>query len=162
MGNKFEIKKSIIDGKGAFAIKSIRRGELICRMDGEKIFIPELKRRYKTGRERLSDPLQVGEKSYIDLYEPYVFINHSCGPNAAVVKFNELVAIKDIDVGKEGSWQDYDEWFIECKCQSPSCRKKIGEFYLLPKDIQKENIEHGNVRDFIAKKYIRGVMGNKL
>ena len=152
MGNKFGIRESIIEGKGAFAIKPIKKGELICYMNGEEISVSELKRRYEKGEERLSDPLQAEEEMYIDLYEPYIYINHSCDPNAAVVKFNELISVRDIKVGQEitydysltewsneESWQDYNDWFIECKCGSPSCRKRIGEFYLLPKNIQEKN-----------------------
>ena len=166
MGNKIKIKESVIDGKGIFAVKPIRKGELICYMNGEEISISELKKRYEKGEERLSDPLQVGEKTYIDLYEPYVYINHSCSPNSAVMKFNELVAIEDIKAEQEimydysltewsdeESWQDYDDWFIKCKCRSSLCRNKIEEFYLLPKDIQEKCIKQGNVRNFIVKRY---------
>lgn len=169
MKSKFEIKKSIIDGKGAFAIESIKKGEIICYMNGEEISISELKRRYEKGEEKSSDPLQVGDDRYIDLDEPYLYFNHSCDPNAVIIRFNELVAIKDIEVGQEiiydysltewseeESWRDYEDWVIECKCQSPLCRKRIVEFPFLPKDIQGKNIERGNVRNFIVKKYKEG------
>jgi len=82
MENKFRIGESQIDGKGAFAIRPIKKGELICRMKGEEISISELKKRYETGRERFCDPLQVRESQYLGLFEPYVYINHSCESNA--------------------------------------------------------------------------------
>jgi uncharacterized protein len=165
-GNKFEVKESQIEGKGAFAIVPIKKSELICFMDGEEISVSELDERYKKGQERLSDPLQVDGKMYIDLFEPYVLINHSCDPNAVIIERNELIALRDIEIGEEitydysltewsdnDSWQDYGEWFMECKCGSPLCRKKIGEFYLLPEDLKVKYIELGYVRDFIMEKF---------
>ena len=76
MGKIFEVRKSRIDHNGLFATVPIRQGELICRMEGEEISIPELKRRYASGCERLTDPLQVREDRYIDLDEPFVYLNH--------------------------------------------------------------------------------------
>lgn len=168
MGDKFEIRKSQIDGKGVFGVKLIKKGELICCMNGEEISIPELKIKYEKGNERLSDLLRVGNKKYLDLYEPYIYVNHSCDPNATIVRFNELTAIKDIDAGQEitydysltewsddESWRDYDEWFIECKCKSSSCRKQIREFRFLPKYIQEKCTKQRYVQDHIVRKYKR-------
>lgn len=161
-----KIRKSRIDGKGVFAVKPIKKGELICYMNGEEISISELKRRYKEGKERLSDPLQVRGSKYIDLYEPYVYINHSCDPNATIVGFNELIAVKNIKAGQEitfdysltewsddKSWRGYNEWFIECKCKSLLCRKRIGEFRFLSKHIQEKCIKQRYVQDYIVRKY---------
>lgn len=166
MGNKFEIRKSQIDGRGIFAVEPIRKGELICCMKGEKISISELKSRYKTKKERPSDPLQVSEHTYLDLDEPYVYINHSCDPNAVVVRFSELITVKDIRAGEEitidysltewsddEDWKGDDDWSIECNCQSPSCRKVIREFRFLPKHIQKKCIRQMIVQDHIIRKY---------
>lgn len=166
MGNRFEVGPSRIEGKGAFAIEPIKKGQLICRMEGEEISIPELKRRYKSGAERSCDPLQVRESRYLDLSEPYIFINHLCGPNAAIIRFNELVAVKDIAVGEEitydysltdwpdyEAWDNYGDWFMECVCNSRLCRKKIEEWPFLPKHIQEKAIRLGVVQDYILRKF---------
>ena len=163
---KFEIKKSPIDGRGCIAVKPIKAGELICIMDGEEIFIPELKKRYETGRERLSDPLQVSEKNYLDLYEPYVFINHSCDPNAAVTRRNTLVALRDVAIGEEiaydysatewsnhENWQGYDDWVMDCNCGKAVCRRRIREFCFLPVSLQGKYVSRGWCTDFIVEKY---------
>lgn len=73
MESKFEIKKSKIEGKGMFAIKPLQKGELICRMKGEKISISELDKRFKNGTERLTDPLQIKELKYLDIDKPYIY-----------------------------------------------------------------------------------------
>jgi len=164
--NKFEINKSKIDGNGALALKPIKKGELICRMRGEEISISELKKRHEIGRERLCDPLQVRESRFLDLFEPYVYINHSCESNAAIVKFNELIAIKDIGIGEEitydyslTEWSNdksrlgHDDWSMECNCKSPLCRGKIREFRFLPKNIQEKYVKQRLVQDHIIRKY---------
>lgn len=127
----------------------------------------ELKRRHEKGEERLSDPLQVGPKRYIDMQDPYMRANHSCDPNAAIMGFNELTALKDIQVGQEiaydyslTEWQDEKfwgthDWSFTCKCATSLCRGKIDNFYLLPLAIQKKHIDQGHVRDFIVEKFKR-------
>lgn len=166
MKYKFEIKGSPIEGRGAFATELIKKGELICVMSGEEMSITELKRRYAEGVERSTDPLQITDEKYIDLDEPFVLINHSCEPNATLSKKNDLVAIKDIQKGEEitydyslsewsdaHQWEGYEDWFFECRCGSPHCRKIISEFYAMPLAIQEDKIKQGYVRDFIVEKF---------
>ncbi len=166
MKRKFVIKRSRINGKGAFAAVAIKKGETICRMAGEEISIAELQRRFESGEERSTDPLQVGASRYLDLDKPFVFINHSCDPNATIVDFNTLVAIRDIRIGEEitydysltewsddRSWPGYDDWEMACACGSAACRKKIVEFRFLPKRLQKVFVQKKRVQDHILMKY---------
>ncbi len=166
MKNKFAIKKSQIQGLGAFATQIIKKGELIYKVRGESISIEELKKRYKKGTERSSDPLQIKESRYLDLYKPYVYMNHSCNPNSAIVKLNDLIAIKNIPTGKEitydysltdwsedKDWPGYADWVMRCKCNSSVCRQKIREFRFLHKHIQKKCIKQDMVPDYIVRKY---------
>lgn len=135
-------------------------------MEGEEISISELKTRYESGKERVSDPLQITEKTYLDLFEPYIYGNHSCNPNSTIKGRNELIAIKDIakdeeitydysltEWSDENSWQNYNEWSMECLCGYSQCRKIITEFNLLPKELQIKSINNKNVRDFIVDKF---------
>ncbi len=164
MGLKFKIKKSKIEGKGAFAIKLIKKGELICRMKGEEVSSPELRKRVESGAEKRSDPLQIAHSKYLDLYEPYIFVNHSCDANAIIKNFNNLIALKNIKTGQEitfdyslTEWSDRKfwsgKWSMECSCKSSSCRKVVREFYLLPKNIQKKYVENQLVQNHIIRKY---------
>jgi SET domain-containing protein len=164
MGKKFEIKDSPIDAKGMFAARPIKKGETVCFMDGEKISLSEVKKRYEAGRLRLADPLQIGEEIYLDLYKPYVLVNHSCNPNAEIINKNKLVAIRDIERGREITfdysltewsndfWPGDDRWF-ECHCGSALCRGRIGELRYSPFEFQRKSIERGKVRDFITEKF---------
>ena len=168
MGNKFKVRPSSIEGYGVFATSLIVKRELICRMKGEEISVPELKKRYEKGEERLSDPLQIEEAKYIDLGKPYVLINHSCNPNSAIINKNDLVAIRDIQPEEEISydysatewtdnsfWEGYDEWFMECNCGSSLCRKKIAEFLLLSDNIKENYVRERRVTDYILEKFKR-------
>lgn len=88
-----------------------------------------MRKRYESGEERSTDPLQVGDVSYIDLKDTYVSINHSCEPNSAIVHYNELVALRDIREGEEicydysatdwpndDYWDGYNAWEMVCHC----------------------------------------------
>ena len=92
------IAKSKIKGEGVFASRDIKRGEIICKMRGEKISKKELHKVHHSGRDIVVDPLQIGKSRYINMMRPYVLINHSCDPNAGI-KNDYLVAIKKIKMG---------------------------------------------------------------
>ena len=166
MEELFEVKASPIEGNGGFATRLIKKGEQICLMQGEEISVQELRRRYEAGKERGTDPLQVDRAAYIDMEARYVSINHSCEPNAAVVHWNELVALRDIQRGEEilydysatdwpndEYWGGYDAWVMSCRCGASSCRKLITEWQYLPKEVQENFIRGGMVQDYILKKY---------
>jgi SET domain-containing protein len=173
MNYKFIISRSDIEGRGCFATKPINAGELICVMQGDPLTIPQLREQYRNREEAISDPLQIGNIEYLDLYEPYVFFNHSCEPNSAIIKQHQLVAVKDIQKGDEvtfdysatewtdpsfSEWTDpndpnYRKWEIVCKCGSPSCRKLIDDFGTLPTQLQVIYVKNGWVQDFIINRY---------
>jgi uncharacterized protein len=161
----FYANKSSIQGQGCFAATNIKKGQRICIMKGDPITVKEVIRRYDSGKERYDDPLQVAETTYLDLDHPYPIFNHSCNPNAAIVKKNSLVAIKDIKKDEEITydyslveWTDdsfgaYKRWGMNCRCGSRNCRKVIKHFPLLPKNIQRDRIKRKVVQDFILRKY---------
>ena len=176
MPNRFEIKLarerlrpegSLIEGLGAFARIGFRRGNLICVFKGENISISELKSRYKAGVERISDTLQISERRYLDLDEPFVRINHSCDPNTAIVSEANLVVLRPIDQGEEitfdyslteWTWErfgKYAEWDMPCACGSPSCRGHITQFPFIPLSVKRDYLRKGALPDFIMRKIIK-------
>lgn len=163
----FTIKKSTIQGKGAFAAKPIKKGELICIMRGKRFSMKELETIYREGNKRMGvDPLQVGVRSYILLDDPYNLINHSCDPNVAIQGENKLVAIKNIREGDEIAYdysavewtpQEYPpyytgSWPMLCKCGTKTCREVVGCFNYLPKSLQNKYIKLNAVPEHILKK----------
>ncbi len=86
------------------------------------------------------------------------FLNHSCDPNAKVVKRNKklfIVALCPIPHGVEVVF-DYstilasdDIWKMNCNCGSTYCRKVIKKFNSLPKQLQKKYISQDMVPSYI-------------
>ncbi|MDO8625228.1 MAG: SET domain-containing protein [Candidatus Diapherotrites archaeon] len=167
MDEKIEVRSSRIQGKGVFATADIKRGERICLMRGERMTIPVLKRKYARGTERINDPLQIGDALYLDLDEPYVFINHSCAPNATMIGVSTLVALRNIRRGEEITY-DYSlttwgndaawgkrwagVWWMRCRCGKKNCRGVVREFQRLPEKIRRKYFRNGTVQDFVLAK----------
>lgn len=168
MGNKIKVGKSKIQGRGVVSTRPIKKGEMICRLQGKEITVKQLIRAYKV-KLRDTDPLQVDDAKYIDLDKPYIYINHSCNPNAAIVRYHDLVAIKNIKAGEEitfdysaNEWQDVQSWQawpgywkIKCRCGSAKCRKVITDWAFMPKVWQRKYIKNKWVQDFILRRYNR-------
>lgn len=126
-------------GRGVFATRHIKKGELICRMKGQKISDHELGTTEELGRSIVVDPLQINTSEYLNLYEPYVLINHSCDPNAGLKNIVDLIAIKSIKKGEQILYDYSTTWYdgMECHCGSKKCRKHISDYYSIPKRIRK-------------------------
>ncbi len=164
MVDHIRVNESRIEGAGVVASKNLKKGESVCIMRGEKIDTKELKRRYASGKEKICNTLQIGDKKYIDLAAPYVFINHSCDPNCGVRKKGELFALKDIKKDQEitydystSEWTyekfgKYREWAMECNCGSKKCRGTVGQFPSLEPKMKKYYYRAGALQDFILKK----------
>lgn len=168
MKNKFEVRKSNIEGSGVFATSDYENGAVICEFKGERLTVENLKEKYKSGEERIDDPFQVGADVYLDLCEPYVYFNHSCDPNAGMKGSGTLFAIRPIKKGEEitfdySSTEDTDDkvwginwtekWRIPCKCGAGNCRKEIRVFSLLPEEIRDRYYNKGALMDFIICRY---------
>jgi len=166
MEDKFLVNKSIIEGRGCFAASSIKRGELICFMRGKPLSIAQVIEKYKSGKLRIEDPLQIKEEQYLDLEEPYIFFNHSCCSNATIIGEVKLIAIKDIEKGEEITYDysstewtsdkfgKYKEWTMKCNCGSVFCRKLIKEFPSLSPELQNKYIKNKMVQSFIVNKFM--------
>jgi SET domain-containing protein len=139
----FEIRRSAIQGRGAFALRRIRPGQRIIEYTGERITPDEGDSRYEeTGMGRhhtflftLDDETVVDGKRGGNESR---YINHSCDPNCeAVIEDGHIYiyAKKNIQADTELTY-DYqyerrpdhteeDEQFYACRCGSPNCRGTI-------------------------------------
>ena len=167
MNDCFEIRKSSIEGVGAFATAEIPKGQVICTFQGTRLSIPQLKEKYALGEERSDDPLQIEDSSYLDLDEPYVFFNHSCEPNAGMRGLGTLFALRDIAQSEEitydystTEWSDdvawgvnwAELWRVPCHCGSVTCRGEMSGCYLLPEERKRYYLAQGALMDFIVPK----------
>ena len=88
--------------------------------------------------------LQIGPDLYIGASGGLDdFVNHSCDPNAGVRiegTAAELFAIRDIAAGEEilfdySTTLDEEDFTMDCRCGSPSCRGRVGDGRDLPDDV---------------------------
>jgi uncharacterized protein len=136
------VKKSAIAGKGLYAARRILKGALITRMTGKRVKDTEVDGLIAEKKIKRDNPLQVGAHTYYILDAVAVAANHSCEPNAAVVKVNTLVALRTIEEGEEITYdysctvgRENEGWVMRCRCGSASCRKTIGAWTTLPRKV---------------------------
>ncbi len=138
----YEIRRSKIQGRGGFALRTIRKGQRIDEYLGEHITHEEADRRYddKNGRHHTflfvldDDTVLDARRKGSDAR----YINHSCDPNCESVTDKGHIyirAIKTIRAGEElvydyrFDWQDEfdpdDVRYYRCGCGSKKCRGTI-------------------------------------
>ena len=139
----YEVRKSKIQGRGAFATRRIRPGQKIVEYTGEKITNDEADRRYdEEGMQRHHTFLFTLDDDYcVDgdvRTNKAKLINHSCDPNCeAIIDDGQIwiYALKNIQPGVELAY-DYQyertgdniaelEKFYVCRCGSEKCRGSI-------------------------------------
>ena len=155
---KAEVKDAGKKGKGLFALKNLQKGEEILYFTGKVVEVEDESKYPEHIRDHWH-PIDEKEdkKVYVLPESPWMYMNHSCEPNAGVKNDRHLVAIKDIKKGDEINI-DYstlflDGWEMACKCGSKNCRKMISTFdKLSPKD--QERLKD-YVSSYVRKKYVK-------
>jgi SET domain-containing protein len=133
---KFDVKEQGGKGKGAYANRIIRKGEVIGIHGGIVVHESEIERlKLVVPEEKLNlDHAMYIYPGFLLLHDyengcdPMCFINHSCSPNARVVNGVVMVALRDIPEGEEIGW-DYRqtdnlgrwEYEFKCECGTPGC-----------------------------------------
>ena len=136
--NKVTVRKTKKYGQGVFAKKKIFKGELIAAYDGP-IFTGDYD--YWTDDLYLHT-IQIGPNTWRDSNGIARLINHSCDPNCGIKRLTHIVAMRDIEKGEEITW-DYEMtekhpyWSMRCRCGSKICRKRIGNYENMPKEVRK-------------------------
>jgi len=133
------IKEAANRGSGIFAARDISKDEIITEFNGPFVKIEKMEGIPKEVWDHL---LNVGVNEYIIARDPAARTNHSCDPNAGIIRNVFLVAMRKIAKNEEITF-DYsiitaDNWILECKCGSPSCRKIIGNYMDLPDELKRK------------------------
>jgi len=139
-------------GKGVFANEFITAGTLVITFSGPVV----------TAEEIVDDnySLQISHTQFLTPSgELDDYINHSCSPNCGLIlraQTLHLYAIADIKQNQQITF-DYststnlgDDWTMECCCGETNCRKVIGDFNDLPKNLQEYYLALGVVPEFVA------------
>jgi len=101
---KIYIDKSKLHGKGLFANKNIKKGEIVFIIKGkEKKFLINNKKQAEIAGLNW---VGVGKNLWIDPDKYCIYFNHSCHPNTYLKGKVTVVAKKDIKPGEEISF-DY-------------------------------------------------------
>lgn len=117
-------------GHTVVAREPVAKGELLVVWSGKLVDSAELNDLPAPVKRH---SLQVEEDQYLVSLtdcEPPDYVNHSCSPNAGLSGQIALVAMRDISVGEEITYDyamsdgsPYDEF--SCSCGSPLCRQHV-------------------------------------
>jgi uncharacterized protein len=154
---KTDVRKSTIHGKGLFAKKMIKKGEIVsvkCGhvMDGKMLaqFSD-----FKNSELQIETDLFLAPRSKNERAACMMYLNHSCDPNIGIEGNIIFVAMRNIASGEEltmdyAMFDDAGSYHIRCSCQSKECRKVIngGEW----KNVKLQKKYRGYFSTFIQKK----------
>lgn len=138
----YEVRRSKIQGRGAFALLPIRKGKKIDEYWGQPISHEEADRRYDDNEGRHHTFLFVlDDDTVLDARfggNDARFINHSCDPNCETVIDDGHIWIKAIEAIQPETELAYDyrfEWqdeyepedvrYYACRCGTKKCRGTI-------------------------------------
>ena len=126
---KTRVAPSPIEGKGLFARRRIRKGEVVA-IKGGHVYdartLARVKRRVAASYIQVTDGFFVGAMTGREVRRNKMFINHSCAPNLGIRGQVMFVALRDIRAGEELTY----DWAMEensaartvCRCGAPRCR----------------------------------------
>jgi len=117
-------------GWGAFVTEPIEAGETVAGFGGWVMSSAMLS---DLSHDRQSRSIQIDTDLFLvsaPTPEAGDMLNHSCEPNCGLLGSQLLVAMRDIEVGEELSFDyamcdasDYDEF--TCLCSAPTCREVV-------------------------------------
>ncbi len=116
-----EVRESLIEGKGVFALRDFKKGERVLEWGERKVLTDEEFAAMSEDERRRYTSLVNGK--HLLSGEPMRYVNHSCNPNTKAEDDGD-VAIRDIAAGEEitSSYSDFGEENIKCNCGAPNCQ----------------------------------------
>ena len=118
------VKKSKIEGKGVFADRDFKKGEIVLiwhpksltKFEFDNLSDSESKYRHKEG------------DSYSIMQPPERYVNHSCDPNTMPDDSSDI-AIRDIKQGEEitSDYSGLSNPNFVCNCASDKCKGSFAE-----------------------------------
>jgi len=151
--------KPVRNGVGIVALKSFRQGSLICEIKGKIIAAKTVWRYWDTAPRLAENCFRYDAGRYLNPEgEIGQFANHSCSPNAGIVKKGHrllLNALSPIAPGDEIT-HDYstllgtdDVWKMRCNCGAAGCRRRVRNIGSLPALLIAEYRRLGIIPSFI-------------
>jgi SET domain-containing protein len=135
---KLEVKESALHCNGVFAREHIRKNERLAIFGGSVMLIDDiytLPENVQNYAMQIEERFVFGNRSGVP--DDTDYFNHSCEPNSGFSGQIFLVAMRDVSIGEEITF-DYAMivsesvgsnlvFEMECRCGMPNCRKKFTE-----------------------------------
>ena len=150
---KTVVRDSKIHGRGLFAISDIVKDEIVAVKGGHIVDRDTLRQEITPQlgpvEIQIDDQLFIAPVTAEERELSMLYSNHSCEANLGMRGEITFVAMHDIRAGEEltHDWAttDDDDYSIECKCGSSTCRK-----ILTGKDWQRPDLQKKYARYFSA------------
>jgi uncharacterized protein len=131
--DKVEKRASSIEGRGLFSRDPIKKGEIVVVKGG---YILTKSQRDEMGKELGPSEIQITENLFIgptteeEREGGMMHLNHSCEPNLGLQGQIVYVALRDIAVDEELTFdyamnEDDSNEIMTCQCGAESCRRVI-------------------------------------
>jgi len=151
--------RPVRNGRGIVALRAFVSGATVCRIKGKVVTGEAVWRYWDTDPRRGENCFRYDADHYLDPEgEIGAYANHSCNPNAGIVKTGSrllLQAIQPIAAGDEIT-HDYstllgadDVWSMKCNCGENNCRKVVWSFRRLPAATLRRYRRLGVIPDYI-------------
>ena len=119
------IKKSKISGRGVFAARNFKKGEVVLDWRDSPVLTSEQLTKLPEDEKKF---VYYGYEKPILVNPPARFVNHSCSPNTFIKDYRGI-AKKDIKKGEEIT-EDYSlehnpNFKLKCNCGSKNCKSII-------------------------------------
>ncbi len=149
------------NGQGIVALKAFAPGAVVCQIRGKVVTGEAVWRYWDSDPRRGENCFRYDADHYLDPEgEIGAYANHSCNPNAGIIKTGRrllLQVIRPIAAGDEVT-HDYstllgadDVWKMECNCGETGCRKVVRSFSKLPAVTLRRYRKLGIIPEFIRQ-----------
>ena len=156
MPQNVEVKETLNKGKGVFALRDFEKDEFILYIGGKVVETDHPDSFPKDVQDHWYPiGLENGKRRYVLPRSPWMYLNHSCEPNAGIKNNKNIVAMKFIKKGEEilidYTMNNIDAWTMKCKCGSKNCRRIISTFDKLDERTQIKYKDY--VADVVKEKF---------
>ena len=112
------VKQAGTKGKGVFTDAEIFEEQWVLTFGGPIVHC------------RSAHSVRIGSGLHVEVEGTPKYVNHSCEPNCKVINDIMLMALRDIPVGGEITYdysttEEHIQSAMTCQCGSPRCRGKI-------------------------------------
>jgi len=147
------------NGRGIVTRRDFAAGELVCRISGKIVSASTVWRYWDRDPQLAANCIRFDAERFLNPHlQIGAFANHSCRPNAALMREGKTLVLRAIAPIKAGGevTHDYstyigadDVWTMRCNCGERTCRGTVRRFDRLPERTLNRYMRLGAIPDFI-------------